>query len=370
MKILFTKRALFLQVFILAGYLVSMSWLAGCRLAPSQPTSSPASTVRSSEQVLSADEIATLDSLAKVDEYPLYTMRYIGAYSQAVLPGGSLPLHETASRMIPNACPVAWGCALFAALGDPDSRLYGRNFDWRFSPAVLLFTDPPDGYASVSMVDIEYLGFGGEQSKNLLDLSLDERQALLAAPALPADGMNERGLAVGMAAVPSGEMRADPSKKTINQIAVIREILDYAGTVDEAVNILANYNIDMGSVPLHYLVASSMGDSALVEFYQGEMVVFRNEDAWQIATNFLVASTEGKPQGQCPRYDYISQRLQETGGQFDVQAALSLLADVSQDHPQEGSDTQWSLVYDMTEGEIHIVMGREYAGGAHTLELK
>ena len=43
----------------------------------------------------------------------------------------------------------------------PDDRLFGRNFDWRYSPALLLFTDRPaaGGYASVSMVDIAYLGF-------------------------------------------------------------------------------------------------------------------------------------------------------------------------------------------------------------------
>ena len=90
----------------------------------------------------------------------------------------------------------------------------------------------------------------------------------------------------------------------------------------------------MGSVPLHYLVASAAGDAALVEFYQGKMVVIRNEDPWLHATNFLVASTDGKPQGQCPRYDRISQHLQATGGKLTTQAALSLLADVAQGDPQ------------------------------------
>jgi Flp pilus assembly protein TadD len=32
---------------------------------------------------------------------------------------------------------------------------YGRNFDWDFSPALLLFTNPPDGYASVSRGDLD-----------------------------------------------------------------------------------------------------------------------------------------------------------------------------------------------------------------------
>jgi hypothetical protein len=181
--------------------------------------------------------------------------------------------------------------------------------------------------------------------------------------------MNEQGLVIGMAAVPPGEMPSDPHKKTIDQLAVMREILDHAGTIDEAVDILASYNIDMGTVPLHYLIASTTGNAALVEFYQGKMVVFRNEDPWHLATNFLVASTGGRLQGQCQRYDRISQRLQEMEGQLTTQEALGLLADVSQEGPQGQSNTQWSVVYDMTAGDIKIIMGRKYTGDVHTLHL-
>jgi len=99
------------------------------------------------------------------------------------------------------------------------------------------------------------------------------------------------------------------------------------------------------------------------------MVVFRNEDPWQLATNFLVASTGGRTQGQCQRYDRISQRLQDLGGQLTIQDALSLLADVSQDTPQAQSNTQWSVVYNMTGGDVNIIMGRKYTGGVHTLHL-
>lgn len=83
---------------------------------------------------------------------------------------------------------------------------YGWNFDWDYGTALLLFTDPPGGYASVSMVDIAYLGIEGKSEKDLQNLPYEERQLLLGAPSLPFDGMNERGLAIGMAAVPPGQM--------------------------------------------------------------------------------------------------------------------------------------------------------------------
>ena len=49
------------------------------------------------------------------------------------------------------------------------------------------------------------------------------------APAWPFDGMNEAGVAVGMAAVPQADERHDPGKPTIDSLEVIREILDRGG---------------------------------------------------------------------------------------------------------------------------------------------
>ncbi len=312
---------------------------------------------------LTKDQAATLRSLELVDDYPLYTMRYVGPYSSQA----SAASNSSMAALQPSAqgsCHAAWGCSLFAALDDENNRLLGRNFDWDFSPAVLLFTKPQDGYASVSMVDIAYLGFEGERSKHLKDLSLEERKALLDAPLLPFDGMNERGLAVGMAAVEPGNMPSDPAKKTVGELGMIREILDHAATVEEAITLLGSYNIDMGDVPIHYLIASASGQSALVEFYESKMVVFRNESAWQGATNFLMASTNGHPQGECPRYDRISQRLDELHGRISAGDAVRLLGDVSQD------TTQWSIVYHMSSGDIDVVMGHNYSESAHTFHLQ
>jgi hypothetical protein len=91
-----------------------------------------------------------------------------------------------------------WGCTVF--FGDGRRPIVGRNFDWHDRPALLLHHEPPEGYASVSLVDIEYLGFDRRHLARLDDPGA--RRALLRASAIPFDGMNERWLAVAMAAVP------------------------------------------------------------------------------------------------------------------------------------------------------------------------
>jgi hypothetical protein len=337
-------------------------------VAPTSPPASTPTTAPTSEartDGLSDEEAATLGSLEQVDDYPLYTMDYHGPYEQRMTSIDGLWGLASANPPHPDpaAPPSTWACSLFAAMGDAEVMLYGRNFDWEYSPAVLLFTDPPGGYASVSMVDIAYLGFGGARAGGLADLPLVERRALLDAPRMPFDGMNEHGLVVGMAAVPPGQMRPDPDKETTGSLRVIREMLDHASNVDEAVAILQSYNIDFeGGPPLHYLVADPSGHSVLVEFYQGEIVMMPNETPWHLATNFLRASVGESTAGQCWRYDRISQRLTDAQGQMTTPGATQLLSDVS----QEG--TQWSIIYGMSTGDVSVMMGRQY-DTPHTFHL-
>ena len=252
-------------------------------------------------------------------------------------------------------------------MGDPHDRLFGRNFDWRYSPALLLFSDRPavGGYASVSMVDIAYLGFD-DRSVDLTTLPLAERRGLLDAPSWPFDGMNEAGVAVGMAAVPSADERHDPGKPTIDSLEVMRAILDRAGSVDEAVAILGQYNIDWeGGPPLHYLVADRSGRAALVEFHGGQIVVLPNAGPWHAATNFTRSAVAGDAAGQCHRFDTLVRRLTDTGGALDPRAALDLLQAVAQTE----SATQWSVVYGMSSGQVDVVVGRRYSQ-VHTFRLE
>jgi hypothetical protein len=205
------------------------------------------------------------------------------------------------------------------------------------------------------MVDIAYLGFDGERALGIGDLPIEERRGLLDAPLWPFDGMNEHGLAIGMAAVPGGQGPPDPAKQTVDSLGIIRLMLDRARDVEEAVALLQRYNITMGGGPdLHYLLADRAGRSALVEFYEGEMVVLDSEQPWHLATNFLRAG-ETLASGQCWRYDRIQRSLASARGRLERGPAMDLLALVAAD------TTQWSVVYEMGTGTIEVAMGRQYA---------
>lgn len=314
-------------------------------------------TSTSSPGELTGDEVYSLQTLKQVDDYPLYTMEYKGTY----LTGGVLDIFEYSQTNI--LVEAGWGCSLFAALADSQNGLYGRNFDWFYSPVLLLYTDPPDGYASVSLVDMAYLDLPMNDIAELTNLPIEQIRGLLAAPNIPFDGMNEHGLVVGMAAVPSGNVQPDPKKENRESLEIIREILDHARNIDEALALFERFNVLMEEVPIHYLIASADGQSALVEYFQGQMIVTRPLGSYQVATNFLVAEAGADPSGNCWRFDRIEETLKANDGVLTIDSALALLSQVAQ------PNTQWSAIYSLHNLEVHLVLGKDFQS-VHHFDLK
>ncbi|QFU90882.1 linear amide C-N hydrolase [Amycolatopsis sp. YIM 10] len=308
--------------------------LAACQPAPGAPAAPPGPS----------DAAVTLASLRRIDDHPLWTMTFHGGYDRYTGMAAKQP---------------EFGCSLFTAHGDPANPLFARNFDYPQQPALLLFTAPPDGYASVSLVDTSNLGLTRE-----VDFATEAgRQALLNAPLLPYDGMNAKGLTIGMATTPSAEPTRHADRGSAGGIRIMRLVLDEAATVDEALAVFERYNLDFtAGPPLHYLVADAGGQAAVIEFVDGVMVVHRQQGPWQALVNFELTGT-GEPTRQAdPRYATASRALTASAGRLGPDQAMDLLAQVRQGH------TQWSVVYGQKTGEVRIATGRRY-DTVHTFHL-
>jgi len=79
-------------------------------------------------------------------------------------------------------------------------------------------------------------GYGKEN----LPKGISGKLPLLAAPYLPFNGMNEKGLAIAILQTPITELPNDPDKITLNTTTMIRLVLDKAATADEALPFSAN----------------------------------------------------------------------------------------------------------------------------------
>ena len=196
---------------------------------------------------------------------------------------------------------------------------------------------------------------------NLPDGSFFDTFLTLAAPFLPFDGMNEKGLAIALLAVPKAEVPYNPDKITLNTTTAIRLVLDKAATVEEAIELLKQYNIYFsGGIECHYLIADASGHSVIVEYVNQELCVVESETEYQIASNFIAYNGLNIGEGftEFERYDRVQNAIEENNGILEVSGAIQLLADVGV-FDGDIDKLQWSVLYNLTTGKGGIFANRK-----------
>lgn len=277
------------------------------------------------------------------------------------------------------------GCSAFAC-PDTDSKDYlmGRNFDFNHKdkngnrimiPAIVVHTAPAGGKKSVSFVDGQFIYYkSGFYTDGESDLSL-----LMALPYLLLDGINEDGFAICVLKLDGNPTRQQvPGKKNIFTTVAMRMLLDRASTVNQAVEMLKEYNMWMDEAPAsyHYFMADATGDYAIVEYtfkdgeeYPTEMEVLKGDDALRYVTNFYVSpSMADSPDGSVlsshgkDRYEKLKANLAELQYKLNPAQAMDLLKSVAQGPEAQLSTgfTQWSEVYNLSQKTVRMSILREF----------
>ena len=141
--------------------------------------------------VVYKNEIYTLKSLKIIDDHPLYIMTYRGDYHfDEFLEIGArndMELQEFLRKRLVKGIKLnlnipSVSCTSFTAINEYGEQIYGRNFDYRYAPTLLLKTNPSNGYASISIVN---LAFAGYTKDNLPKRHSLDSIPFLSAPYLP-----------------------------------------------------------------------------------------------------------------------------------------------------------------------------------------
>ena len=251
-----------------------------------------------------------------------------------------------------------FGCTTFNATTPKGDAIFGRNYDYMDSPAMTVWTNPEDGYASVSTVSLYFLGYGGEFLPDTLLTSL----LTLIAPYIPVDGMNEKGLSIGVLELETPETFQQTEKKDITTTAMIRTVLDHAATVDEAIEIFNSYDMhDLLGVgcTYHYQVADANGDTAIIEYVNGETTVIRpDETGTLVATNFWLSEGVDDPDGAGhDRYETAKSMLAEKNYVVTEEEAMDILDTTHIENEELHGficSTVWSVVYNNTDRTFDI----------------
>ncbi len=246
----------------------------------------------------------------------------------------------------------SFGCSTLAVESPEGERIFGRNFDWNHCDALIVKSKPQSGYASISTVNTDFI-----QGISFSALP-DEAKALIALYA-PLDGMNEKGLTVSVNMISDGStISQNTGKPDITTTTAIRLLLNKAATVDEAIELLKEYDFHASmNYMVHLAIADADGNSVAVEYINDEMSVVETP----VVTNFYL--TEGEKYGigtqqSHTRFEILQERIQQgTMTMDDVRDALS---SVSKGNFGEFESTEWSIVFNQTTGEVHYYHREDY----------
>ncbi len=303
---------------------------------------------------------------------------------------GIIPMHIKTSSI---------ACSAFTADTQSGDRVFGRNYDFSATNTAIVYTDPGEGrHASYSTIDLSFLGLDADKDVE----TIGQKFLTLAAPYVPLDGINDAGVACGIFMSYQGEGKGTPTdtqtdRPDITSTTLLRLILDYADSVEDAVALAQQYDLhDSASSCFHYMVADSTGRSAILEWVGTDAdhdadgaqrqlnVLWNDTDAlsdsadWQVVTNFIKTpgyydGTSAEMKG-LDRYEHLAAALRETDGIVaDRDAAMDLLASVGRrtwNNDDSNSNTVHSVVYDLTDKSVLWVGNEHYGEEAYTFEFQ
>jgi predicted choloylglycine hydrolase len=160
------------------------------------------------------------------------------------------------------------------------------------------------------------------------------------------DGMNSEGLAVAGSGVLSGPVRLGMSP-TLS----IRHVLDKAGTVGDAVELLSNTKHARG---FNFVVADRSGKIALVEAGAGSVTARAVEGRFIAATNHFQTGNDIKAGDTVTRHKRLSALIGGTE-RLNAESAMRILSDHGGicEHPESSEfKTVWSSVFSTKDGTL------------------
>lgn len=297
----------------------------------------------------------------------LYYMEYNGDYGfdRFLEQGGASSDIEVAQfvgkdllkgLIIPDFQTGQFGCSTLSARNASGGVMYGRNFDWMECTAMIVKSKPADGYASISTVNMDFLTQGMEYNPDKLVSKAMSAASLYA----PMDGINEQGLCVAVLMIEDRDATAqDTGKPGITTTTAVRLLLDQAADVEEAIELLKQYDMHgSAGMMLHLALVDRSGRSVAVEYVNNEMSVIETP----VLTNFYLTPGEkfgiGTEQSHT-RYEMLMKRLAEQPS-MDMEDMKDAMASVSKNNFEEFASTEWTVVYDQDTGEIRYYHRENY----------
>ena len=126
---------------------------------------------------------------------------------------------------------------------------------------------PANGYKSWNIIDMADVGMMSEES---IDQWYTNAFQTVAATYCVSEGINSEFFGVSLISCPVAECD-DTSKVNITPFLAVRLMLDRAATVDSAIELLNEYDIDFNCGTYHFFVSEKSGRSAIIAYVYSKM---------------------------------------------------------------------------------------------------
>ncbi len=232
-------------------------------------------------------------------------------------------------------------CSIFG-IKNKDNLFVGRTYDWMKGINDLCtfsFVNNKEAFSSISCSDMLLLPHHKMNYRNLW-------------PG-PEDGINERGLFIGLTFAHVKEQQAG-----LPCFLVIQRILDKCKNVDRAVSFLKKVELQY---PHNFFVADKSGKMRIVECTLKEREVVRPEKNILIKTNhFTHPNLKEKDkvfEDSVKRYSYIEKTLEKSKPSLEVIKKITRNKKSGVCCSSGGQETLWSWVMNISKGNYWLCPG-------------
>ncbi|AWB09480.1 penicillin amidase [Thermodesulfobium acidiphilum] len=280
---------------------------------------------------------------------------------------------------------MAFGCTAVVLHGK--DIIAARNFDWTDGHALVARHERGIKKEADFLQDNDDDDFkSAEWTSKYGSITFDvvETSLLYGQISIPVDGMNEKGLWVSSLWLDDNDGKAisnlDFKKVSINNWELIEYLLDNCADVDDALTAIKNIQIinfnyaDM-LVNLHYIMADSSGNTAIVDILpDSRVIIYKNPELDILTNNFYQSSLDNlkRYKGFGGKLNFPKDAEANSENRFvkaailyndmkiyhkdSICGAFKIMRETAQNDigelPYEGI-TQWTVGYDLTKKEIY-----------------
>lgn len=246
-------------------------------------------------------------------------------------------------------------CTLVLRQDGQDFRI-AKNLDWP-AGSVLIFQNP-DSSTKISMANALNCQGNSDNIKATVASNIwTSKYHSLTINAfgrnMPLSGINSRGLIIESLALAGSRFPENTSTLHLNEFEWIQYHLDQYESLDEVISSAKGIAPETWFIALHYLVHDANGNSAVIEWQDGKLIILQDD---ALPYPVLVNNFYSESLHYLSFHEGYGGNLQPHGGPESPERfvkAINMLRDTVETHDLKEimqairqNDTQWSVIYD------------------------